>query len=400
MHLNNTQTNFGSIAKALHWATAFLVITLFPLGYYIARLSPDSTQEVERAFFLFSLHKTIGMVVLTLAILRIAWWLFQPRPIPLHTERPLETIIAQTVHWLLYVLILLMPITGWLHHSATTGLADIWGPFPQRVALVPQTIQWEEFFGWMHYASAWLMGLVVALHIAGALKHAIIDNDDTLRRMLPGRPVSNAVSGIEHVRSEKSSKWVALAVLGVFAVILQVFAPEHHAEDDVIAVIPTTSEGGWIIDYDKSTLEIEIVQSNTPTKGRFARWTGDIKFAPDKPEDAQVTVSIEIASLTLGSVTQQALSGDYLKAEEHPVAQFQGNGFTELASGEFQVDGDLELAGLVRPLTLTFELVIDGQVANANGLATIHRLEHGVGPESQTVEHEVNVRFKVVASTN
>ncbi len=398
MQINNTQTSFGSVAKALHWVTAALVVTLFPLGYIIAGLRPQSAQEVKEAFFLFSLHKTIGMTVLVLAILRIGWWLFQPRPLPLHNDRPVETIAAQTVHWLLYALILLMPLTGWLHHSATSGLAEIWGPYPQRVSFVPQTTAWEEFFGWAHFATAWLMGIVVALHVGGALKHAIIDRDFTLQRILPFRtpPVSELLT-TRHPNTRLS--WVATAaVLAAFFAVLALLGPDSHHTNDVQVADATGDEDSWMIDHAESTLKIVVEQNGTATTGEFANWTGKISFSPETPQDAAIDISINVTSLALGSITQQALSGDYLKSEEHPTALYRGHRFVPVDSGKFQVDGEMELAGIVRPLTLVFDLEVEGQKATANGQATIHRIEYDIGSPDETVGYEVKVLFAVVAS--
>ena len=87
MRINNTSANFGTVAKTIHWLTAALVLALFPLGAYISRLKPQSLEEVEAAFFYFSLHKTLGLTVLVLAVVRVLWWVFQPRPGPLNGDR-------------------------------------------------------------------------------------------------------------------------------------------------------------------------------------------------------------------------------------------------------------------------------------------------------------------------
>ena len=222
--IRNSETRFGLITKAVHWLTAFLVLTLFPLGYYVARLKPQSLDEVERTFFLFSLHKTLGMMVLTLSVLRIAMLFLQPRPHPMTGHRPVEHFVAQTVHWLLYVLIILMPLTGWLHHSATFGYAEIWGPFPQRIGFVPESLVLEEFFVWAHFATGMLLGAVVILHVMGALKHALLDRDETLRRMLPGAGGEDEAAPAPV--GERPARAAALVILVLFIAGVVILGPE------------------------------------------------------------------------------------------------------------------------------------------------------------------------------
>ena len=392
MLLRNTNHSFGLVAQLLHWATALIVLALFPLGYIIARLQPQSLAEVERAFFLFSLHKTLGLVVLALAVLRVLWWAFQPRPYPLHADRPFEVWAAETVHWLLYVLIFLMPLTGYLYHSATEELAPIWGPFPQRLGFVPQTLEWEDLFGWAHFATAWLMGAVVALHIAGALKHALIDRDGTLRRMIPGlAPTETTPEARGHLGPSILTAALVLAVFLGGAVLLRPADEQGHIGS------AETGAGNWKVDHAVSELSIEVVQNGSPTIGVFEEWSAVIDFDEARPEDARVAVTVEIGSLSLGGVTAQALAPDYLNAAAFPVARFEGEGFVQTDDG-FTVEGVLELGGVLRPLTLAFDLEVSGDTALAEGRATILRLDYEIGPEGGVVGAEVQVTFTVVAT--
>lgn len=185
--LTNTQTSYGLVAQILHWITAVLILTLGGIGLIMTELPDGTQQDVDDKFLVYSLHKTLGVTLLAIALLRVAWALFQPHPRPLHPERTLDTLAAQTVHWALYGAILAMPITGWLQHAATEGLAPIWWPFSQNLPFVPDDPKLAEFFGLAHTSTAYLLGGALVLHIAGALKHAVIDKDGTLRRMIPGR---------------------------------------------------------------------------------------------------------------------------------------------------------------------------------------------------------------------
>ncbi|MEO0945615.1 MAG: cytochrome b/b6 domain-containing protein [Pseudomonadota bacterium] len=392
--LTDTATSFGTISKTIHWLTVLLVFSLFALGVFMTKML-DSGWEIEQVFFVFSLHKTLGMAVLVLAVLRVLWRLLQPQPHPIESHAKAEVMAAKTVHWLLYALIFLMPITGWLHHSATSGLAPIWGPFP-RLGFVPQVEYWEKFLGWTHYATAWLMGGIVMMHVAGALKHAVIDRDGTLRRMLPGRGGVIATQTEPKTRLPLGLASVTLAaLLAVIVVLRPVAAPEVESQE----VAASTGFGDWAVQYENSLLEIEVIQNGTPTKGAFASWSAEIFHDPEFPEIAQVSIDIAIPSLTLGSVTTQALGADFLDSASFPTARFTGEGFIPRDDGMFDLNGTLELAGVEQPLTLTFALDIDGEKALAEGTATILRLDHGVGEGNTAVAPEVQVRFVVEAVT-
>ena len=184
--LRNTRESYGLVAQVLHWATAALILVLLPLGLFMHELPESSAADVAYKAWFYSLHKTLGVTVFAVAVVRVIWAAIQPHPKLLNAERKLESLAAQTVHWMLYGAIICMPLTGWLHHSASVGFAPIWWPLPQDLPLVPKDPQLATFFGIAHFSTGILLGLTLVLHIGGALKHAVIDKDATLRRMIPG----------------------------------------------------------------------------------------------------------------------------------------------------------------------------------------------------------------------
>lgn len=394
MHLFNTRHRYGALAQIVHWATAVLVIALFALGLFMVKLAPETPEEIEKTFFWYSLHKTLGLSVLTLACLRIAILFLQPRPASVEGHNSLEVTAAHIVHWMLYGLIFLMPLTGWLHHSTTEGLAPIWGPFPERIAFVPATFEWERIFAFAHYSTAYLMAALVLLHIAGALKHLVIDRDGTLRRMLPTQNVPKVQV------SHSTDHTPVFAALGIMAFIgaLAFFAPRLDQPDQL--AINTDTADGWAIDHAVSALNIEIDQNTAKIQGQFASWSGDIAFDPDRPEGAVVEIRVDVASLTLGQVTDQALAPAYLNAAEHSQAIFTGQGFVEQDDGSYTLNGSLDLAGTPHPSTLTFVLKIENDRAYVEGATTILRIDHAVGPPGGNVGPEVRVTFALEATRN
>lgn len=172
----NSATSFGWVSRWLHWVTAVLVLTLLALGSYIARM------EVSLAnLWLFGLHKTIGFVVLTLLVLRVAWHRRTPPPQPLDDGVRWHARLATTVHRLFYLLLLLVPVTGWIG-SAASGLdVVVFGRWTlPRIAPASETLETAAFA--VHGALTKLLFVLVVLHVAGALRR----RDGTLRRMLVG----------------------------------------------------------------------------------------------------------------------------------------------------------------------------------------------------------------------
>jgi cytochrome b561 len=179
MTLRNTPDSWGSVQKTFHWIVAALVVFMLCLGLYMTgvKLSP-------RMFGLFALHKSIGITVLALIVLRLLWTLASRRPDPLPSHRRWEKLLANLIHGFLYAAVIFMPLSGWVMSSAKNFHVSVFGLFtlPDIVAPDPALAKRAVHF---HDTLAWCLIAAVGLHIAGALKHHVVDRDSTLRRMLP-----------------------------------------------------------------------------------------------------------------------------------------------------------------------------------------------------------------------
>ncbi len=164
-------------AKALHWLIALMIFAVFPLGLYMhdLKLSPVKLQ-------LYSYHKWAGMTVLLLVIVRLLWRITH-RPPALSLPR-LQQIASNAVHHLLYVLMFAIPLSGWLMSSAKGFQTVLFGILP-----LPDLLAKDKVLGHtlenVHQSLNYLLLLLVAVHIAAALKHHFIDRDQVLTRMLP-----------------------------------------------------------------------------------------------------------------------------------------------------------------------------------------------------------------------
>jgi cytochrome b561 len=169
---------YSNPAMVVHWLTALLIIVALPLGGYMSdlRLSPLKLQ-------LISYHKWIGMTVLLLVIARILVRMKKGAPAPIPAPA-WQLRAAQLTHILLYALMLAVPLTGWLMSSAK-GFPVVYLGLVPIPDLVAKNEGLGDFFKSAHeILTSGLLGLV-ALHVAAALKHHLVDRDATLRRMLP-----------------------------------------------------------------------------------------------------------------------------------------------------------------------------------------------------------------------
>ncbi|WP_347313097.1 cytochrome b [Defluviimonas sp. SAOS-178_SWC] len=191
----SSRHGYDRVARSVHWLTALAVVAAIGIGLTMIRLPGTTEDEVARVFRAYSLHKTIGLAVLGLAVLRVAWTLRHPGPGPLHPERRVETCAARLVHFTLVGGLLVLPISGLLRHSASPGFAPILWPFGQALPFVPADERLALVFASVHEVGGWLLFAALGLHILGVAKHQILDRDATLRRMLTGAGPAVAPAG-------------------------------------------------------------------------------------------------------------------------------------------------------------------------------------------------------------
>jgi cytochrome b561 len=174
-------TRYTRIAQALHWLLALLLVGLVTLGLYMHEL-PLSPRKLQ----LFSYHKWAGVTAFLLALIRITWRAtHRPPPLPDGTSRFVRA-ASESVHGLLYVLMLAIPLSGWFMSSAK-GFQTVWfGVLP-----IPDLIGKDPVLGnalmQVHAYLNWTLIVLVLGHVAAALKHQLIDKDDLISRMLPVR---------------------------------------------------------------------------------------------------------------------------------------------------------------------------------------------------------------------
>lgn len=176
--MDNSEDRYTGFSMALHWMMATIVFCLFMIGWNMVDLPRGS----ERTFY-FALHKSLGLTVLTLAFVRVIWRLYH-RPPPYHSSIPGWRIsIARCVHYFLYILMFLQPLSGYLSSSFSGYSTRVFGlPLPQWGWRDPPV---NEFFTEIHVASSVLLLTLIGIHILGALSHAFAREDGVFRRIFP-----------------------------------------------------------------------------------------------------------------------------------------------------------------------------------------------------------------------
>jgi cytochrome b561 len=167
-------------AVTLHWFIALLITAGFTLGATMTDLHMS-----PRKLRLYSYHKWIGITVLALVLLRLLWRAAHKPPLD-EPMPPWQRIAAHATHWLLYLLMIVTPIVGWMYSSAS-GYPVVYLKLWQLPDLVSKNKQLADQLVDVHATLAWTLFGVVMLHAAAAVKHHFFDRDATLRRMLAWR---------------------------------------------------------------------------------------------------------------------------------------------------------------------------------------------------------------------
>ena len=400
MPLTNSATTYGSVTKTFHWLIALLILSNIALGWIASNLAHEveggaDEALISRASLLFSIHKTTGIAIFFTALARILWAISQPKPGLLNGDRGLEARAAQTAHWLLYGSLLAVPLSGWVHHAATSGFAPIWWPLGQNLPLVPKSEPLSETAATLHFLLQWVMTGAIAAHIAGALKHHLIDRDATLRRMLPGRTSAQPTARQPgHALPLVAALAIWGATIGGASAVGMFEAPEQAAPS--LAQV----ESDWQV--EDGSLQITVVQMGSEITGSFNEWTADIAYSetPDaEGRHGTVEVTVAINSLTLGSVTSQAMGADFFNVEQHPTARFAAD---LMAEGEDRIArGTLTIRDQSVPVEMPFELSIDGDTATASGGLSVDRRNFNIGQDVDdegSLAHSVEIGFELTAT--
>lgn len=171
--------SYSGFAKLLHWLVAVCIIVMVPIGFIMANIGPGDLQNA-----LYTIHRSLGVIILALMIPRLAYRLINGAPAPEPTLDPMQRVVSHLVHVALYVFVIAQALIGWVATSAFGAPISVFGLFILPPIVGKDIALAEPLFA-AHYWIGILVAALVLLHIAAALYHGIIRKDGVLQRMLP-----------------------------------------------------------------------------------------------------------------------------------------------------------------------------------------------------------------------
>lgn len=181
MAARNGPDSFGWVSRMLHWLMALGLLGALGFGTYLARIEPSLD-----TLWMYGAHKSVGITLLALVVLRLAWHRISPPPAALSQGIPgWQVTAARWSHRVLYLLMVLVPLSGWVGSSGTGIPTVIFGQITLP-AIAPATEFWDRAGFAAHGLLTKALFALILLHVAGALSHATLYRDATLRRMIRG----------------------------------------------------------------------------------------------------------------------------------------------------------------------------------------------------------------------
>jgi cytochrome b561/polyisoprenoid-binding protein YceI len=351
----------------------------------------------ERGFTLFQLHKSVGITILLLTLARLAWRLTH-RP-PAAVEGGFQGFLAKAVHTLLYAFMIAAPLTGWVVVSTSrievpTLLFGVvpWPHLPVSRALHGIAEEGHELLAWVGIA-------LVLLHVAGALRHQWLLKDGLLRRMAPGGKAWAAYALLalvvavyfgtgmkiagDVVASGGYDRTAAAAPEAARVPLAATASPTPEATE-AEEVEEEAEEAGpppvWAIQPGGS-LGFTVTSGSDSYRGSFSDWSGTVVFDPENPETADIRITVNLASASVGDATMDGMlvGGDFLAASANPTATWRSTSVRQTGPNRYSASGTLSLKGASKPQSLSFTLSGNGLRRHVEGSASIDRNAFGVG---------------------
>ncbi|MEL7297998.1 MAG: cytochrome b/b6 domain-containing protein [Pseudomonadota bacterium] len=365
---------YGGVARFFHWAVAAAIVLQFILAK-LYEFAADGGERI-RQIALIANHKSVGMTVLMVALLRLAWRFRQGVP-KLPSSMPGWQIRASHLsHWLLYGSLFLLPITGWLMSSASAYSVSWFGVFTWPDLITPDA-SLKETLKMLHDLFAKILFVVAIVHIAAAIKHHWVDRDQVLTRM---------------TGTASLALFVALIGVGLFALTpasapqasTTVAAEAAPAEGTAEQAAPATPEvstlKAWAIDYAASEITFTAEQAGAAFTGRWAEWKALMRFDSGALGDSQFVVDIGVHAVDTQDEERDSTlqDGDWFDAANYPTVRFETNAIKAADSG-FEADSTLIIKGERHPVVFRFDVTEQDGYKILTGQARLDRLALNVG---------------------
>ena len=388
---------YNPIAKWLHWLVAGMIV----VQYVLAELAENAEQnnQLVSQLGLLANHKSVGITILVLAVIRLAWR-FSHKPPSLPENMPGWQIKASHIsHWSLYALLILLPITGWLMSSAAAysvswfnliALPDFVNPDPALKGTLES----------IHEIFAKLLFVIALLHILAALKHALFDKDDVLARMSSTSAIALFVVaialGIYTLTPTPSNGSTANNSSSVADTDITRQQASEHNQQDAADNLPSSSSAPAtnsdldvrVINYANSHIKFSATQAGAGFTGEWLDWQANVQFDPAQLAQSNATVRIQTAQVSSADKERDStITGvDFFDSANFPTAIFQTNNIQYVDSQtsadpsdqtQYEASGTLTIKEKSVPILFHFNF--DPATQRLSGRAELDRLALNVG---------------------
>lgn len=399
MTSSSPAARYTSVAIALHWAMALLIIFMIWLGWNM------DDNEAR-----YQLHKSVGITLLFLTVARIAWRLLNPPPPEPVTLKSWEERLSHFVHIAFYALMVIIPLAGWLLVSISPfqistvlyGVVD-WPHLPFTSGLRQGNELLHGIVENVHSKGAWVIIVLLGLHVAGALKHEFGGEEGVLKRMMP------SLFGKSSPPSPPARGAVMAFGSSVLLFALIAAVPLLGSSGQASGLAPANASGAepngnWAVDYSASEIGFSGVYDDKPFEGVFGAWTAQVVFFPEDLNASAVSVVVEPASVATGTKLYDSTlrEAEWFNTGAFPQATVVLSGFESLGDDTYTATATMTLKGKETSVPLTFALKINGDQATLDGSAVFSRKALDLGQVSDAgaswVSDEITVTVKGTAT--
>ncbi len=356
----------------------------------------DATDPLR--YSLTQWHKSFGIAVLLLALFRIVWRLTHKPPALPDGTHGFERVASAVTHLLLYLLMVMIPLTGWVMVSAsplnleTLLFGVITWPHISFVAEMTAREQIAEQFANAHLWLGNLTILLVLLHTSAALFHQWVHRDHLLSRMV----ISDS-----HRRAGDLKHGLVAGVLlaaggGLFLVSL---VTESSGSPSTGQSVAGAAESSVASDTEtrESSVGFTAMQSGSPLEADFTEATVELMIDQQAPDTSTLTAVVMTASVKSDDAQLDAtmVTADWFASSEFPQATFNSTGFSRVSDNQYQVTGELTIRQNTQ--VISFDLMLEGGVGSGEFVINRGDFEVGDGGQDEFVDPEVVIRFAVTA---
>lgn len=403
--------HYTSLAKWLHWLVAGGIV----LQFVLAELAENAEHAGERVsqLGLLANHKSVGMTVLVLALLRLFWRVTHRAPALPATMARWQRAASHVSHVLLYGLIVLVPLTGWLMSSASAYSVS-WFNLFQFPDLIGANADTKHLLEDTHETLAKLLFVIAVVHIAAAFKHLFFDKDGVMGRITSGPALgifaAILVAGLLTLTRVGGNKATAApsdardAYRTAADSSAEIDASPKATSEPAPDTVSASSLPVWIIDSDASRISFTGDQAGASFTGQWPTFVATLQFDEEQLDDARFDVTIDTTSPDTGDEERDTtmVDSDWFDSANHAEAMYRAQKFERTDTG-FVAQGQLLIKKKSQLVPLSFAVTTDGERRILNGTASIDRLAFDLGTGDwsdttwvgQNVEVEVHIEAQI-----